>query len=83
MKKNNVWVEIKSEYDLPQSTEYWVVINGIVKKAYYSCFNKWLLDGNNYPKSTETLGISHYQEIKPPLLPKNIAKISNKIWHKP
>lgn len=72
MKKNNDWTKIKSESDLPKFTiEYWVVINGSVKKAYYSCFNKWLLVGNNYPKSTETLGITHYQDMKPPLPPKS------------
>jgi hypothetical protein len=70
MKNNNDWTKIEKESNLPAFTiEYWVIINGSLRKAYYRGSNRWIVDGNDYPKTTETHGITHYQEIKIPLTP--------------
>ena len=66
---NNGWID--SEKDLPeQGGEYHVVIKGKLDKAVYVKSNRWLVNGNDYPKTTQTQGISHYQPIvkpKPPI----------------
>ena len=68
---NNEWIRIDSEKDLPeQGGEYHVVIKGKLDKAVYVKSNRWLVNGNDYPKTTQTHGISHYQPIikpKPPI----------------
>jgi hypothetical protein len=70
MKNNNDWIKIEDGINLPAFTiEYWVMIKGRIRKAYYKGFNRWLIDSNDYPKTTEIHGITHYQEIKTPLTP--------------
>lgn len=69
--KSFEWVEIKSEEDLPEhGGEYHVFKNGLVTKAIYAKSNRWLAQGNDYPKTTETHGITHYQKIVTPSPPK-------------
>jgi hypothetical protein len=68
---NNGWIKIESEDDLPISTiMYHVVLNGKKSKALYAGKNRWFVNGNDFPKTTEIHGITHYQpiiETKPPI----------------
>lgn len=68
---NNGWIKIESEDDLPKKTiEYHVLKNGSLSKALYAGKNRWFTKDNNFPKTTEIQGITHYQEIiipQPPI----------------
>lgn len=69
-KENNNWTKIESKKDLPKLTiEYHVVKNGSLTKAFYRGSNRWLVPNNDYPKTTEIHGITHYQEIAIPEAP--------------
>jgi hypothetical protein len=71
IENNNGWIKIESEEDLPISTiMYHVVLNGKKSKALYAGKNRWFVNGNDFPKTTEIHGITHYQpiiETKPPI----------------
>jgi hypothetical protein len=70
IENNNGWNKIESESDLPKFTiQYHVVKNGSLSKAYYRNNNRWIVDGNDYPKTSEIHGITHYQEIVIPQPP--------------
>lgn len=65
IEKNRGWIKIESEEDLPKKTiNYNVVINGKLSKALYAGKNRWFINGNDFPKTTEIQGITHYKEIK-------------------
>jgi hypothetical protein len=67
---NNGWIKIESEEDLPKLTiKYHVVMNGKLSKALYSGKNRWFVNGNDFPKTTEIHGITHYQPIIEPKHP--------------
>ena len=67
---SNNWTKILTEKDLPKhSAEYFVVIKGTLEMAYYTGINRWLVPGNDFPKTTEIHGITHFQEILIPELP--------------
>lgn len=71
IENNNGWIKIETEEDLPLlSIEYHVLKNGSLTTAYYCKNNRWIIDENSYPKTTEIHKITHYQEIvkpKPPI----------------
>lgn len=68
--KNNNWTKIESKKDLPNlKAEYHVVKSGVLAKAYYGGSNRWIVPGNDYPKTTKIHGITHYQEIVIPEAP--------------
>ena len=71
IENNNGWVRVNNEADLPKFTiQYWVIIKDSLIKAYYRGSDRWLVDGNDYPKTTDIHGITHYQPItkpKPPI----------------
>jgi hypothetical protein len=70
LEENNEWIKILSEEDLPKHTiEYHVVRYKRLEKALYRGSNRWLITGNDYPKTTEFHAITHYQEIKVPNQP--------------
>jgi hypothetical protein len=70
IENNNGWIKIESEDDLPILTIiYHVVINGKESKALYAGKNRWFVDGNDFPKTTEIHGITHYQPIIKPQPP--------------
>jgi len=67
---NNGWIKIESENDLPGfKVQYFVMINGKLSKAYYRGNNRWIVDGNDYPKTSELHEITHWQEIVIPKAP--------------
>lgn len=64
------WISINSEEDLPkQLGDYYVLRNGKVVVATYVTFDRWVLSGNNYPKTTKTCSVTHYQPIVKPEKP--------------
>jgi hypothetical protein len=69
--ENNGWIKIEKESDLPTKTiTFHVVKNGSLSKARYAGKNRWFVDCNDYPKTTELHEITHYQEIlipEPPI----------------
>jgi hypothetical protein len=69
--QNNGWTKIENENNLPSKTiTHHVVMNGKLSKALYAGKNRWYVDGNDFPKTTETHGITHFQEIiipEPPI----------------
>jgi hypothetical protein len=70
LEHNNGWIKIESEDDLPKLTiEYHVVLNGKKSKALYAGKNRWFVNENDFPKTTEIHGITHYQPIVEPELP--------------
>lgn len=67
---NNNWISIHSEDDLPeQGGDYYVVRNGKVETAIYVKNNRWIVNGNDYPKTTNIHSITHYQIINKPNSP--------------
>ncbi len=65
------WIKIESETDLPeQGGRYYITRFGKVETAVYLKNNRWLVDGNDYPKTTNIHCITHYQKIQEPLPPK-------------
>jgi len=69
LSKDN-WIKIKSEDDLPEERDsYHIVIDGKLRRGNYMKNNRWLVPGNDYPKTTEIHGITHYQKIITPDLP--------------
>ena len=65
------WIKIKSEKDLPeQGGRYYITRFGKAETAVYLKNNRWLVDGNDYPKTTNIHCITHYQKIQEPLPPK-------------
>jgi hypothetical protein len=67
---NNGWISIKSEEDLPQEfQEYHVIRDNFFHTARYVDKNRWVYSGNDYPKTTEILNITHYQPIIKPKMP--------------
>lgn len=68
--QNNGWTKIENENNLPLKTiTHHVVMNGKLSKALYAGKNRWYVEGNDFPKTSELHGITHYQEIfipKPP-----------------
>ena len=67
---NNGWIKIESEADLPShGGEYDVVINDRLEQAVYLKSNRWLVNGNYFPKTTQTHGITHYKPIVKPQPP--------------
>jgi hypothetical protein len=65
IENNNGWKKIESEEDLPTKTiTYHVVINGKSSKALYAGKNRWFINGNDFTKTTEIQGITHYKEVK-------------------
>jgi len=70
MKNNNGWTKIESGKDLPKFTiQYHVIKNESLSKAYYRGGNRWIVDGNDYPKTSELHKITHWQEIVIPKAP--------------
>lgn len=70
IENNNGWIKIESEDDLPKLTiEYHVLKNGSLTNAYYVKNNRWVINDNPYPKTTEIQGITHYQPIEKPQPP--------------
>lgn len=71
LENNNGWIKIESEDDLPeQGGSYYVTRHGKIETAVYVKNNRWLVNGNDYPKTTIRHSITHYQPIekpKPPL----------------
>lgn len=71
IEKNNGWIKIENEDDLPeQGGSYYVTRYGKIETAVYVKNNRWLVNGNDYPKTTIRHSITHYQPIikpEPPL----------------
>ena len=68
--ENNGWIKIESEKDLPeQGGRYYITRFGNVETAVYLKNNRWLVNGNDYPKTTNLHCITHYQKIIKPLPP--------------
>jgi hypothetical protein len=64
---NNGWIKIESEADLPeQGGDYDIVINGVMKTGVYCKNNKWMVESNDYTKTTQEYQISHYKPIVKP-----------------
>ncbi|MDV3882958.1 hypothetical protein CMU04_06455 [Elizabethkingia anophelis] len=68
---NNGWTRIESEEDLSEVlTDYWVIIDGIVRKGFkYYGNGRWTNADNPYPKTTSSYKITHYQPIETPKPP--------------
>ena len=72
------WTKIENEDYLPeQGGVYHIVVNGKLSKGTYLKNNRWYVAGNDYPKTTELHGITHYHKIITPDLPTNQAVIPN------
>lgn len=70
IEENSGWIKIESESDLPeQGGSYYVTRHAKVETAVYVKDNRWLIKGNDYPKTTSLHSISHYQPIIKPELP--------------
>lgn len=70
IESNNGWIKIESKLDLPNhSIEYHVIKKGSLQKAYYIGSNRWIVEGNDFPKTTEIHEITHYQPIEKPKPP--------------
>ena len=70
LKYNNGWIKIESEEDLPeQGGSYYITRYDKTEIAVYIKDNRWLVDGNDYPKTTKLHGITHYQKITTPQSP--------------
>ena len=65
---NNGWNLIDELLPEP-STEYHVIKNGKISKCFYIKDNRWFVDGNNFPKTSELHGITHWKPIQKPLNP--------------
>ena len=64
------WTKIENEDYLPeQGGVYHIVVNGKLSKGTYLKNNRWYVAGNDYPKTTELHGITHYHKIITPDLP--------------
>lgn len=72
------WNEIKNGLPV-KNTDYRVMRYGVVSKALYVGSNRWLVPDNNYPKSSELQGITHFQEIPIPEPPRNIGCICDEV----
>jgi hypothetical protein len=69
-KENNGWTKIENENNLPSRTiMHHVIINRKLSKALYAGKNRWYAEGNDYPKTSEMHGITHFQEIIIPEAP--------------
>ena len=67
---NNGWTKIENEYNLPeQGGSYHVFMNEKISKATYVKNNRWFTEYNDYPKTTESHNITHYQKIVDPIKP--------------
>ena len=67
IENNEGWISINSEEDLPENTiKYHVIICGTLTTAYYRGSNRWIVYGNDYPKTTEKHKITHWQPITKP-----------------
>jgi hypothetical protein len=67
MKNNNNWTKIESEKDLPKLTiRYYIFKNSSLCKGLYVGGDRWIVEGNDYPKTTELHGITHFQKIEIP-----------------
>jgi len=63
IENNNGWTKIETKEDLPKlGGEYDVVIRGKMGRATYLRNDRWLVDENDYPKTTSIHLITHYQE---------------------
>ena len=72
------WTKIENEDYLPeQGGVYHIVVNGKLSKGTYLKKNRWYVAGNDYPKTTELHGITHYHKIITPDLPTIQAVIPN------
>jgi hypothetical protein len=70
IENNNGWIKIESEEDLPeQGGSYYVTRCDKVETAVYVKDNRWLVKGNDYPKTTILHSITHYQPIQKPQPP--------------
>jgi len=70
IENNNKWIKIESEDDLPeQGGSYYVTRCDKVETAVYVKDNRWLVKGNDYPKTTILHSITHYQPIQKPQPP--------------
>ena len=70
IENNRGWIRIENEKDLPKEVgEYHIVRYGKVKNGNYIGKNRWFVNNNDYPKTTELHGITHYQEMTELQLP--------------
>lgn len=71
IENNNGWIKIESEADLPKEcAEYDVIKNKTITKATYIGKDRWFVPDNDFPKTTNIHGITHYQpslKPKPPI----------------
>ena len=67
---NNGWTKIQSEEDLPElGGNYHVFMDNKITTATYVKNNRWFTSYNDYPKTTESHNITHYQKILTPINP--------------
>jgi hypothetical protein len=71
IEKNNGWIRIQNKKDLPKKEDnYYVIVHGDIQEGMYIGNDRWFLRHNDYPKTTELHGITHYQKIirlQPPI----------------
>jgi uncharacterized membrane protein YcgQ (UPF0703/DUF1980 family) len=75
---SNGWIKIIKEENLPSFTiEYWIMIKGRLTKGYYRGSDRWIIEGNDYPKTTKNHQITHYHTIQIPNPPINYYEETN------